>query len=137
MNTKCKTSNFFLVLALVFLLTACASKPTQPKAGHWEGSDPDISFDVTVDGNLVNFLMSVPYGASDCDIRIASITLPEQGSLVMDLTSTETLSAGYVTGEFSAEKIAGKYSIEMCNMNISLMPDASEEQDWTAEWKNP
>ena len=137
MNRKQLITPLAFVLILILLLAACGGKTTQPKAGHWEGSDPDVSFNVTPEGQIVNFSMSAPYGSSACDIRVASVTLPEKTTLVMDLTSTETLSVGFVTGEFGAEKINGKYKIEMCNMNISLGPDDDKEQGWQAEWKNP
>jgi hypothetical protein len=137
MNRNLKISKFALLFSLLIFLAACASGPTQPKAGHWEGSDPDVSFNITAEGTLTNFSMRAPYGASDCNITIASLSMPEAGALLIDLTSTESLSTGYISGDFSAEKIAGKFKIDMCNMNISLMPDDAKDRDWSAEWKNP
>lgn len=137
MNRNLKISKFALLFSLLIFLAACASGPVAPKAGHWEGSDPDVSFNITADGTLTNFSMQAPYGASDCNITIASLSMPEPGTLLIDLTSTESLSTGYIQGDFSAEKISGKFKIDMCNMNISLMPDDAKDRDWSAEWKNP
>jgi hypothetical protein len=137
MNRNLKISKFALLFSLLIFLAACASGPVAPKAGHWEGSDPDVSFNITADGTLTNFSMQAPYGASDCNITIASLKMPEAGTLLIDLTSTESLSTGYIQGDFSAEKISGKFKIDMCNMNISLMPDDAKDRDWSAEWKNP
>lgn len=137
MKRKPMRSKYAVLFFLLILLAACASGPVAPKAGHWEGSDPDVSFNITAEGTLTNFSMQAPYGARDCNITIASLSMPEPGRLLIDLTSTESLSTGYISGDFSAEKISGKFKIDMCNMNISLMPDDAEARDWAAEWKNP
>lgn len=137
MNRNLARVKFAVLFSLLIFLAACASGPVAPKAGHWEGSDPDVSFNITADGTLTNFSMQAPYGASDCNITITSLSMPEPGTLRIDLTSTESLSTGYISGDFSAEKISGKFKIDMCNMNISLMPDDAEARDWAAEWKNP
>lgn len=137
MNRNLARLKFAVLFSLLIFLAACASGPVAPKAGHWEGSDPDVSFNITADGTLTNFSMQAPYGARDCNIAIASLSMPEPGTLLIDLTSTESLSTGYISGDFSTEKISGKFKIDMCNMNISLMPDDAEARDWAAEWKNP
>lgn len=51
---------------------------TPPHPGHWESSDPPVSFDVTTDGNIRNFKMEVPWspvggGIGTCTIVISAV----------------------------------------------------------------
>lgn len=128
------------LLAVVLVTTACAffggNQPTQPKAGHWEGSDPTISFDITEDGQLTNLQMTVPYGGTTCKLYIPSITVQTDYSFTLDFTSAETLSMGYILGVFHGTKASGKYLIKMCAQSISFVPGEDKDRDWTAEWKS-
>jgi hypothetical protein len=127
------------LLAVVLVTTACAflrgTQPTKPKVGHWEGSDPTMSFDITDEGQMVNLQMTVPYGGRTCGIYIPSITVQTDYSITIDFTSTETLSIGYIIGVFHGTKASGKYLIKMCSQGVSFVPGEDEDRDWSAEWK--
>jgi hypothetical protein len=129
--------NLVIVFAvMVMMLSACSlgSAPAQPKAGHWEGSNPAISFEVTDDGQIIGFSMKPPYGGSTCNIYIASVPVQSDYTINLDLTSMETLSMGYINGTFQGTKASGKFLIQMCSQGISFVPGEDEDRDWSAEW---
>lgn len=138
MNTIQRTT-IFLVILVSLTISSCgpsSANPTKPNVGHWEGSSPEVEFDVTPDGKIVNLYMSIPYGGTTCDISADSFAIQQDYTIDLDLTSTQTLSIGYVNGTFYDTKVTGKYLIEMCGQSISFVPGEDKDRDWTAIWKD-
>jgi hypothetical protein len=134
---KCKIFVFICVATITLLLAACGSNgPALPKAGHWEGSNPPVSFDVSIDGYIKNFTMSVLYASDTIDIFFESTAAPADKSVEWDIRSLETLTSGSLNGDFYGTRVSGKYLITMAGQTISLNPRDTEERDWSAEWKS-
>jgi len=137
-----KTMGLTLVLLFAFACSTLkpeqtpTTNPTIPKAGHWEGSNPVVSFDITSEGKIINLTISIPYGGSTCNISIAAVAIQPDYTMALDLTSTETLSIGYVNGIFHNVEMSGKYLIKMCGQSISFIPGEDKDRDWSATWKN-
>ncbi len=108
--------------------------PTGPKPGHWEGTAPYVSFDVTEQGKIVNFALNAPFVTSTCYITIQSITVADNAFLVDAETFNEsTFSMGIfvVTGQFDGESATGTHTVEFCGQTVSYSP---QELDWQASW---
>jgi len=111
---------------------------TAPRPGHWEG-EPSVSFDVTSDGNIRNFRIVAPFGVLSgqyCTIEIDEVLVEQQGEFTIGEPSDSPM---YITGKFTSdETFAGTYVIAVCKsgdkFTVVLSP---EEEDWSAEWKEP
>lgn len=60
--------------------TGKAAEHSRPKAGHWEGEDSLVSFEVTEDGDIRNFKMNALLGRTLCSIEITALSVANDGS---------------------------------------------------------
>lgn len=138
--------SFSLILLLTvtiisILLCSCGAQITglevapqtsAPKAGHWEGDGPYVSFDVTDDGKIINFTLNAPFATTTCHITLGEIEINGNEFLVDAKTgSVEEASIGIFTikGKFKGETISGTQKVENCGRTMALKP---EEREWTA-----
>ncbi len=109
---------------------------SQPKAGHWQGSNPSVSFEVTEDGQITNFVLSAPFVNSTCRLNIIKINV-DGSEFLFDAKSgdqqTATLYIFTLKGAFSSETISGTYEIKTCGRTIALQP---QEMPWKAAWRD-
>lgn len=111
-----------------------ASSATGPKAGHWEGDGPYVSFDVTDAGKIINFTLNAPFATTTCHITLGEIEVNGNEFLVDAKTgSVEEATIGIFTlkGKFNGETISGTQKVENCGRTMALKP---EEREWTASW---
>jgi hypothetical protein len=114
--------------------TGGAALPSGPKAGHWEGTNPYVSFDVTDEGQVVNFMLNAPFVSTTCNIAIEQIPVDGSEFLVDAKTGdVEEASIGIfvIKGKFDGDTVTGTQKVEFCGRTVALYP---EEQDWRASW---
>ncbi|MBX3086305.1 MAG: hypothetical protein KF716_32010 [Anaerolineae bacterium] len=129
--------------------TIKAKSPTGivPKSGHWEGSDPAISFNVTENGIIINFSIALTlYAFATCTVWAPSDPAIEANKTFTfnDELDASDQSLGtlmnQVTGKFkTATSASGSMSIHFCTMdqgNVVMFEDAAKG-NWTAKWKSP
>ncbi len=105
-----------------------------PKVGHWEGDQPYVSFDITQDGNIINFVLNAPFVTDPCNIQISEIQVVDN-RFTMDMTtaSQHEASIGIFTlqGQFDTGSVTGTHRIEFCGRTKSFNP---VEKTWQAKW---
>jgi len=134
MNSRKWLQQTFCLALVVLFLTGCLGAQG-PKQGRWEGEQPSVSFDVTSDGDIANFVMHAPFAASTCDITIDEVTVDGNEFLVDATTISESESSigiFTITGDFDGTSVSGTYQISVCGTMMSLNPEANP---WSAEWK--
>ena len=144
-HTLAKHRVVFILVVLILLAASLACnlgagsvssfvKPSGPKPGHWEGSQPFVSFDVTNEGQIVKFVMSAPLPPSKCVINIKSIPVSDNKFLVDAKTVNEqeaSMGVFVIQGKFEGATATGTYKIQSCGRTFSLYP---EEKAWKSEW---
>jgi hypothetical protein len=137
--------------------TPTPTLPSGPKPGHWEGI-PSISFDVSADGKITNFAMTL----SSCKVAAKALTIAKDNTFVLSETtpmnpmleigfktikqpvpevtktaSGDVVETGHVNGKFdSATTLTGTYKILVCK-GPDTVSVALNEGSWKAEWKSP
>jgi hypothetical protein len=101
---------------------------TGPEPGHYTGTTPSVSFDVTEGQQVCNFDITVPFGAGSCRIRPSSCAEIADNDFTF---SRSELGAIYViTGTFDTPTHAfGSYRVSMCGDTI-VFP--ASEGTWEA-----
>jgi hypothetical protein len=112
------------------------STSTTPRAGHWEGSSPTVAFDITADGQIANWHMTVPYGGSTCGISAGSVPVQSDHTIAWNLSSAQTPSIGELKGTFNGTTVSGTYLITMCSQSVSYVHGEDTDRSWSAEWKS-
>jgi len=118
-------------------VTPTLTVPVGPQLGHWEGERPFVSFEVTANGNIENFVMSAPFVADTCNIKIEKAKIIDN-KLSIDVVTADEQAASIgifaITGNFDSTTVTGTHTITFCGNTISFYP---EEKIWSAQWKNP
>src|SRR5215208_1324606 len=88
-----KPFTIITLVTLMILFSACGPSPeviatqtavaSAPKPGHWEGSKPPVTFDVTSDGRIKNFEMTIPFALDKCIITIDGVPIESDGTFVI------------------------------------------------------
>ena len=136
MNSRRRLQHTFGIAMIVLLLASCLGAQG-PKQGHWEGEQPSVSFDITSDGDITNFVMHAPFAASTCDITIAEVTVEDNEFLVDAATMSENESSigiFTITGDFDGTSVSVTFQVSVCGTMMSLNPEA---KPWNAQWKGP
>jgi hypothetical protein len=105
--------------------------PGHPQAGHWEGTEPSISFDVSSDNTIVNFSATVSFANSFCTIKIPTpAAINSNGTIKMNGDSFNGAVAGAFSGKFtSATTVSGTYWNTLCQGTVLL---DFTERPWSA-----
>lgn len=110
---------------------------SRPQAGLWQGSSGAF-FEVSPDGNIINFKISIPIGADRCTISIdEEIVVGSDGTFLLGgLREDGTLSGNSISGKFdSTTTMTGTYSDAwLCGNMIST---SSAEGTWDAKLQEP
>ena len=115
-----------------------------PKPGHWEGSDPSVSFDVSTDGSVANFAIEVEFVFDACRISMQDAMVPDRdGSFEVVTEYMERngkTDRNQLAGEFtSTTTAAGDIQLEYCGMSDggAMISDLGPQQTtWTAVWQD-
>ncbi len=136
-------------LTLMIVMASCGSIPNpviplartlapqsqSPTQGHWEGTGPSVSFDVTADGAIRDFTLVGSLAMGRCTVKIDEIAIGETGKFESGQADSSPIR---VTGELTNPRMfEGKYNIKACKgvgdqMTVVLNP---EDKPWKAEWK--
>jgi tetratricopeptide (TPR) repeat protein len=116
--------------------TATATFPPGPRTGHYEGMRPSVSFDITGDGNIANFALNAPFGASTCNIKIEKIEVTDS-KFVLDVTTADkeqaTIGIFTIKGQIEGTVVTGTHNISFCGRTVAFN---AVDQPWKAEWKS-
>jgi hypothetical protein len=110
-----------------------------PKAGHWEGKGSFgvyVRFDVTTNGDIRNFVIDIPIGASTCTMKLEEITIESDGTFIYSEKLKTGAETNRISGTFeSATTLTGTVGPSiLCG---DMATGFSKELTWDAEWKNP
>jgi len=99
-----------------------------PEPGHYTGSSPSVSFDVTEDQQVCNFDITVRFGIGYCRIRPSSCAEIADNDFAF---SEAEMGAIYeITGTFDTQTHAsGSYRVSMCG-GVIVIP--ASEGVWEA-----
>lgn len=115
--------------------TATATFPPGPRSGHYEGTRPFVSFDITDEGNIANFALNAPFAASTCNIKIEKIEVVD-AKFVLNVTTADkeqaTIGIFTIKGQIEGTEASGTHNITFCGRTIAVGP---ADQPWKAEWK--
>jgi len=124
----------------LFLLVGCGAPaptptpppPGPPKAGHWEGQ-PSVSFDLTADGKIHNFVIVIPFQDGSCTKELVQeMIVGVDGTFAAEIV---TVTEEHIDGKFdSATTVVGTFLFKLCE-DVFAVPGS--EGDWSAEWVQP
>ncbi len=116
--------------------TATATLPPGPKTGHYEGARPYVSFDITGEGNIINFALNAPFAASTCNIKIEKIKIVDS-KFVLDVTTADkeqaTIGIFTIKGQIEGNVVTGTHNISFCGRTVAFN---AVDQPWKAEWQS-
>ncbi len=118
---RVRSSKSGLVSSWSNIQSVTVSPPPGPEPGHYTGTAPSVSFDVTGVQQICNYDITVPFGAGSCHIQ------PSGCATIINSTFTFTqaeLGAIYtIDGTFDTETHAsGSYSVSMCESSLIFPP---------------
>ena len=106
-----------------------------PVPGHYEGTDPSVSFDVTAAG-IENFSVTVPFSSGTCTLAPNDpMIIESNGSFSFQTAMGEDSSKPGVSisGKIKGSTVNGNYSLVLCfgggQLTIQLEPS---EGEWSA-----
>jgi hypothetical protein len=117
-------SRMFLVVTSFVLILSLSGCGGEAQLGHFEGTDPDVSFDVT-EGGIENFTITI----GNCDIGPENTPIKSFGSFT--IVQTDVIS---VTGKVNGKSASGNYNITMCGGWLYAQADKGK---WTANLVEP
>jgi hypothetical protein len=108
-------------------------QPTGPEPGHYTGSTPSVSFDVTIDQQVCNFDITVRFGSGYCRIRPGSCA--EIADNDFSFSQSEFGAIYVINGTFDTRTHAeGDYRVSMCGGGIVIpVPEGT----WDASKTSP
>lgn len=113
-----------------------ATSVSRPKPGHWEGGSPSVSFDVTDQGKIRNFEMSLSWGLKGCSIhQTEDLAIDSSGVfLIGKADAAGKLDGNSIRGSFdSSTTIKGAYAATwFCENQVF---SSSREGEWKAGWQ--
>lgn len=120
--------------------TSVSGPSARLKAGHWEGNNPSVSFNVLQDGSIGGFSIIVPLFGIDCTLEITSIALDANGAFVVTSEHDgEQKRTTTITGKFESETMmSGTADVQFCHMadgGVLVLDVFPPITHWTAEWK--
>jgi uncharacterized lipoprotein YehR (DUF1307 family) len=130
-----------LVLLTTLVLSLCSCGPTiPPKLGHYTGTNPDITFDVTPLG-IENFSATITYSGGTGGVQLSTscnykdpnpISLTSNGSFSYKMNfDNPTKTSVNITGKINGDKADGNYSDSFCaHGNLA-------KGKWSASWISP
>lgn len=99
------------------------SQGVTPSAGHWEGINPFVSFDVSTSNQIINFEIRVPVLNDICFINADVVPIENGGFLISG-------NGSVIIGTFdSSTTLNGTYQLFMCG---NTMYFNAAEQIWMA-----
>ena len=130
---KQKALSVMFVMTLVLCLYGCG-RTVPPKLGHYEGTNPNVSFNVTAAG-IENFTITVPFGAgfgvTTCTLGpLDTLNIKSDGSFSYHIDSKSNVS---ITGKISGDTVNGNFSFLLCmeGGQLSILNNPSEGK-WSA-----
>ena len=138
-----KALSFILLLSL---LASCSvgkksdAQPVVPEPGHYVG-DPEVSFDVTADGQIQHFSIHMYFDNGNCGLEFKEDMLTEvndDGSFAImgevPKSDKEPLPQSTIVGRFiDSTTIEGRFGPMDCGMGLF---SSVEEGTWTASLVN-
>ena len=98
-----------------------------PEPGHYTGSSPSVSFDVTSDQQVCDFKISVPFATGYCRLTPGCTDINDNG---FSYSYLEIGAIYSITGTFTTRTSAiGGYSVSMCEGTLVSKPSKG---DWDA-----
>ena len=131
---KQKILSVLFTLAFVLSLSACGSTPP-PKIGHYTGTNPDVSFDITSEGiqnfgiNMAVNVGNVPYNCVDTFDGVATSINPD-GSF------SDNFNEEVIRGAVNGGNVEGHYIDDGCYV-VELAKGVRIDTDWTASYSGP
>jgi hypothetical protein len=115
------------------------STPSGPKAGHWEGDEPSVSFDIENDGNIHNFKLDIKTPAGTCTVTSDEVAVEPDGKFTFIFGKPVNEGENVIEGKVENDTtISGSYSKAIFCVN----PDGTAaigilggDLTWKAEWK--
>jgi parallel beta-helix repeat protein len=102
--------------------------PTGPDAGHYTGSSPSVSFDVSAGPQVCNYDISVPFGVATCHIQhsICATIIGNTFTITRaDLDAIYTINGAFDTTVHAS----GNYTVSICGGTWILPPSTGT---WSA-----
>jgi hypothetical protein len=92
--------------------------PIPPKLGHYVGTNPDVSFDITASG-VENFTITIPFGG-DVQCKLGPFdptSIKPDSTFTISLTVSQDSTAPdtLINGTIGENEITGKYSDDFCS----------------------
>jgi len=108
---------------------------TTPVLGHYEGTDPGVSFDVTAAG-IENFSITVPFSNGTCTFAPTNpLIIESNGSFSFETALGENSSDPdiYFSGKIKGSTVSGTYSVRICvgGGQLSIQSEPSKGE-WSA-----
>jgi hypothetical protein len=98
-------------------------EPTGPEPGHYTGTS-SVSFDVTADGRVCDFVISLPFNGGKCHMGTVTCATIVDGKF--GWTETDPWLGTYdnkINGTFdSRTHVRGEYSIHFCGSTLIFSP---------------
>jgi hypothetical protein len=110
------------------------------KPGHWVGTTPPISFDITSAGKIRNFKIGIPFpGIQTCNLKGSDIAIQPDGTFaftndVQDAqgsTDKQTIGGTF----YSFTHLTGFTVLAVCD-KVRIKDLQNITTSWSADWKN-
>ena len=127
-----KRTLIVLVITLVFSLYGCV--PTPPKLGHYIGSNPDVSFDITENG-VENFSATPTKNLSCSHDPFPTVPIdPNNGAFTFTSPSMDKIN-----GNVEDNLANGSFWLNDCiqSTGSGIVIGFADGENWTAKWIAP
>ncbi len=123
---KNKMSLVVTSLVLIVSLSGCGG---EAQLGHFEGTDPNVSFEVT-EGGIENFTITI----GSCAIGPVNTPMKSSGSFTIVQTAVDGTTVISITGKVKGKSTSGNYNITMCGGWVYAHADKGK---WAANLAEP
>jgi hypothetical protein len=99
-------------------------EPTGPEPGHFTGTDPTVSFDVTTDQEVCDFTITVPFDDGTCRYRVTTcLPIIDDEFIFAVLDPWANQYENRFEGRFDTRTHAvGTYSVHFCQTTLIFDP---------------